>query len=124
MQSCKVRSSHHSCSMKKCVKRDFPKFIGKHLCQSLFLKKTEKFLRTPFLQNNSRRLPLQRNHLLDTKQIKMPFIDPRKINSFIKTYLLECEKNNEYENYEIIQQGALPDTPIADYSGNAIFALP
>ena len=54
----------------------------------------------------------------------MPFIDPRKINSFIKTYLLECEKNNEYENYEIIQQGALPDTPIADYSGNAIFALP
>ena len=55
--------------------------------------------------------------------MKIPFIDPRKINSFTKTYLLECEKNSEYENYEIIQQGALPDTPIADYSGNAIFAL-
>ena len=57
------------------------------------------------------------------KQMKIPFIDPRKINSFTKTYLLECEKNSEYENYEIIQQGALPDTPIVDYSGNAIFAL-
>ena len=31
-----------------------------------------------------------------------PYIDPGKINNFTKTYQLECEKNNEYESYEII----------------------
>ena len=30
------RSSHQSCSMKKGVLRNFVKFTGKHLCQSLF----------------------------------------------------------------------------------------
>ena len=30
------RSSHQRCSIKKGVLRNFPKFIGKHLCQSLF----------------------------------------------------------------------------------------
>ena len=65
------RSSHQSCSVKKSVLRNFKKFTGKHLCQSLFfnnvaglrpatlLKKRlwhrcfpvnfVKFLRTPFL---------------------------------------------------------------------------
>ena len=33
------RSSHKRCSMKKGVPRNFPKFIGKHLCQSLFFNK-------------------------------------------------------------------------------------
>ena len=37
------RSSHRRCSVKKCVLRNFPKFIGKHMCQSLFFdKKTQK----------------------------------------------------------------------------------
>ena len=31
------RSSHHRCSMAKGVLRNFTKFTGKHLCQSLFL---------------------------------------------------------------------------------------
>ena len=30
------RSSHQRCSMKKSVLRNFTKFTGKHLCQSLF----------------------------------------------------------------------------------------
>ena len=57
------RCSHHNCSLRKDVLRNFVKFIGKHLCQSLFftLKKRlrcflgnfAKFLRTPFLQNTS-----------------------------------------------------------------------
>ena len=34
------RSSHQSCSMKKSILRNFTKFKGKHLCQSLFLIKT------------------------------------------------------------------------------------
>ena len=75
-----VRSSHQRCSTKKGALRNFAKFIGKHLCQSLFLNKVvglrsatllkrrpwhrcfplnfAKFLRTPFLQNTSRWLLL------------------------------------------------------------------
>ena len=33
------RSSHQRCSIKKGVLRNFPKFTGKHLCQSLFVNK-------------------------------------------------------------------------------------
>ena len=69
------RSSHQRCSMKKGVLRNFTKFPGKHLCQSLFFNKVAglrpatllkrrlwyrcfpvnfvKFLRTRFLQNTS-----------------------------------------------------------------------
>ena len=68
-------------SVKKAVLRNFEKFTGKHLCQSLFFNKVAgqrpatllknklwhrcfpvsfaKFLRTPFLQNNSGRLFLK-----------------------------------------------------------------
>ena len=67
-------SSHRRCSVRKGV-RNFAKFTGKHLCQSLFFNKAEglrpgtllkkrlwhwcfpenfaKFLRTLFLQNTS-----------------------------------------------------------------------
>ena len=66
------RSSHRRCSEGKSVLSNFPKFTGKHLCQSLFLNKVAgfslwkerhwqrcflvnfvKFLRTPFLENTS-----------------------------------------------------------------------
>ena len=68
------RSSHLRCSMKKGVLRNFGKFKGKHLYQSLFFNKVAgrpasllkkglwhmcfpvnfpKFLKTPFLQNTS-----------------------------------------------------------------------
>ena len=33
------RSSHQRCSMKKVVLRNFTKFTGKHMCQSLFFNK-------------------------------------------------------------------------------------
>ena len=33
------RSSHQRCSMKKGILRNFAKFTGKHLCQSLFFNK-------------------------------------------------------------------------------------
>ena len=33
------RSSHRSCSVKKCVLRNSVKLAGKHLCQSLFFNK-------------------------------------------------------------------------------------
>ena len=74
------RSSHQRCSLRKGVIRNFAKFTGKHLCQSLFFYKVAgqglrpasllkkrlwhrcfpvdfaKFLRTPFSQNTLRRL--------------------------------------------------------------------
>ena len=76
------RGSHRRCFMKKSVLRNFTKFTGKHLCQSLFFNKVAdlrpatvfkkrlwhkcfpvnfvKFLRTPFLQNTSGRLLLSK----------------------------------------------------------------
>ena len=75
-----VTSSHRRCSVKKGVLRNFAKFTGKNLCQSLFFNKVAGlwpatllkkrlwqrcfsvnfagFLGTPFLQNTSRRLYL------------------------------------------------------------------
>ena len=72
------RSSHRTCSVRKDALRNFAKFIGKHLCPSLFFNKVAgpatlltkrpwhrcfpvnfaKFLRTPFIQSTSRRLLL------------------------------------------------------------------
>ena len=74
------RNSHQRCSQRKGVLRNFGKFTGKHVCQSLIFDKfaslspatllkkrlwhtcfpvnLAKFLRTPFLQNTFRRLLL------------------------------------------------------------------
>ena len=71
------RNSHHRCSVKKVVLKNFAKFTGKHLCLSLLFNKVADLikkeallqlfscefcetLRTPFLQNASRRLLLNR----------------------------------------------------------------
>ena len=75
-----TRSNHQKCSIKKGVIRNFVKFTGKHLCQSIFFNKVAglryatllkkrlwhmcflvnfaKFLRTPFLQDKTGRLLL------------------------------------------------------------------
>ena len=62
------RISHRRCSIKIDIFKNFPTFIGKHLCQSLFFDKNDfstgvpvnfaKFLKTPFLQSSSRWLLL------------------------------------------------------------------
>ena len=76
------RSSHQRCSMKKGVLRNFTKFTGKHLCQTLFFSKVAgcnffkkrfwhkcfpvnfvKFLRKPYLQNTSERLTSRSSRL-------------------------------------------------------------
>ena len=44
-----TRSSHGGCSVKKDVLRNFAKFTGKHLCQSLFLIKNCNFIKTETL---------------------------------------------------------------------------
>ena len=43
----RYRSSHQSCFVRKGVLKNFKKFTGKHLCQSLFFN-TVLGLRTPF----------------------------------------------------------------------------
>ena len=65
------RSSHQRCSVKKGVLKNFGKFTGRHLCQSLFFN---KFLRTPFSQNTSGRLLLR---------IMMQKIKQNSFDSFI-----------------------------------------
>ena len=47
------RSSHQRCSVRKSVLRNFTKFTGKHLCQSLFLNEVEIFLNEIKLQATS-----------------------------------------------------------------------
>ena len=39
----KFRNSHRSCSVRKCVLRNFTKFTGKHLSQSIFLNEVDSF---------------------------------------------------------------------------------
>ena len=74
-----IRSSQQRCSVRKVILRNFPKFTGKHLCQALLFNKVEdsesetlaqcfsvnfsKFLRTPFSQNISGRLLLDKTTL-------------------------------------------------------------
>ena len=80
LESTFLRSSHRRCSVRKDVLKNFAKFTGKHLCQSLFFNRVAglrpatllkkrlwhrcfpvnfvKFLRIPFLQNTSGRLLL------------------------------------------------------------------
>ena len=86
------RSRHRRCSIRKGVLRNFAKFTGKHLCQSLLLKKRlwhmcfpenfVKFLRTSFLQNTSGRL-LLRFKINSTTGIFLPniLIKISKINN-------------------------------------------
>ena len=84
------RSSHQRCSVRQGVLRNFTKFTGKHLCQSLFFNKVAgvrpafllkkklwnrcfpvnfvKFLRTPCLQNTSGRLLLYFLCILSLRQ--------------------------------------------------------
>ena len=89
------RSSHQRCSIKKGVFRNFLKFIGKHICQSLFFNKVAGL--NTFLQNTCGRL------LLDTQNylIKNPNINPthpvpwRRKKKYLNFYFhtsLWCQK--------------------------------
>ena len=90
-----LRNNHQRCSVRKGVLKNFEKFTGKHLCQSLLFNKIEalrsatllkkrlwhscfpvnfpKFLRTPFLQNISGRLLLNAVKLDSVKLQKQQY---------------------------------------------------
>ena len=61
-------SSHRRCSIRKGALKNFTKFTGKHLCQSLFfnevagLRPQKQASKTSFLQNTSGRLLLSFRH--------------------------------------------------------------
>ena len=60
--------SNGSCSVNKGVPKNFAKFTGKLLCQSLVFNKVaglRKFLRTPFSENTSGRLSLENQQRFD-----------------------------------------------------------
>ena len=71
-----IRTSHRRCSIEKVALKKFTKFIGKHLCQSLFFNKVAglrhrcfpvdfaNFLRTPYLQKTSGRLLLKNGFIV------------------------------------------------------------
>ena len=113
-----LRNNHQRCSVRKGVLKNFEKFTGKHLCQSLHFNKIEalrsatllkkrlwhscfpvnfpKFLRTPFLQNISGRLLLNAVKLVPVKFQKQqytPIPNKAKQNSKISYYLLHQHKS-------------------------------
>ena len=51
-------SSHQRCTIEKGVLRNFTKFTGNHLCQSLFFNKVADF-RPKYLRNTFHRTPLE-----------------------------------------------------------------
>ena len=81
------KGSHRWCSVKKGVLRNFARFTGRHLCQSLFLNSWQrcfpvnfaKFLRTPFQQDTSRRLLLSfyKKILTNLKNVRQTKIQKR-----------------------------------------------
>ena len=113
-----LRNNHQRCSVRKGVLKNFEKFTGKHLCQSLLFNKIEalrsatllkkrlwhscfpvnfpKFLRTPFLQNISGRLLLNAVKLVPVKFQKQqytPIPNKAKQNSKISYYLFHQHKS-------------------------------
>ena len=95
----RYRSSHQRCSIRKNVLRNFTKFTGKHLRQSLwhmcFPVNFMKFLKTSFLQNICGRLLLMINlwkyHWILAGQILQESLSYR-IRNCLKTYLLISTK--------------------------------
>ena len=82
-----LKSSHRWCSVKKGVLRNFARFTGRHLCQSLFFNSWHrcfpvnfaKLLRTPFQQDTSRRLLLSfyKKILTNLKNLRQTKIQKR-----------------------------------------------
>ena len=109
-----LEAVNEKCSVKRVFLRNFAKFTGKHLCQSLFFNKITglrtatllkkrllhrcfpvnfaKFLRTPFLQNSSGRLLLKVFLIFNYLKGKARFHTFLVIFSFFRSdFLSLCE---------------------------------
>ena len=69
------RSSHRRCSVKKGVLGNFPKFIGKHLCQIFFLIKLQTFRLATLIK--------------ETPTLSQYWCFPVNIAKFLKTSILK-----------------------------------
>ena len=87
------RSSHQRCSAKKGVLRNFTKFTGKHLCQSLFFNKVDgAALSCSYCSINcdSENLIV----FLESKIIEKS-VSEKKISFLIGDFNMNCLKNNK-----------------------------
>ena len=87
------RSSHQRCSAKKGALRNFLKFTGKHLCQSLFFNKVDgAALSCSYCSINcdSENLSV----FLESKIIEK-CVSEKKISFIIGDFNMNCLKNNE-----------------------------
>ena len=78
------RSSHRRCSVRKGVLRNFAKFTGKHLRQSLFFNKVALHWRTAQIQKSTLFFSLFRLHISKLNSI----INPEKRECFIQSVQL------------------------------------
>ena len=59
-----IRSSHQKCFIKKGIRKNFAKFTGKHLCQSLFFNKIVVYLISEVTNNNSEETEIFQTHII------------------------------------------------------------
>ena len=94
----RFRDSHQRCSIKKGALRNFAKFTGKYLCQSLFFNKVAVFKPATLLKERiwHRCFPVN-----FAKFLKRPFCRTHLDDCFWRQALLKSRKNN---NISFLQQ--------------------
>ena len=85
---CFDRSNHRMCSIKKRVLKNFAKFTGKHLCQSLFLNKVSA-LRPATLRNFYKHLFYRGSRTVATSKMER-FVLILAVNYYHKALHLGC----------------------------------
>ena len=88
------RSSHRRCSIRKCVLRNFAKFAGKYMCQSLFFNKVAVFRVATFFKKRLWHRCFPVNFV---RFLRAPFLHPRATASTVnhaislkQTYFFFC----------------------------------
>ena len=87
--------SHWRCSVRKGVLRNFAKFLGKHLCQSLFFNKAAGFRPATLLKKRlwCRCLPVK-----FTKLLRYLFLQNTSDGYFCELYKPQKERTNKTSN--------------------------
>ena len=109
---CVHRSSHQRYSVKKGVLRNFAKFTGKHLCQSLFFNKvgggaffTEHVWATAYIYNSL----LERNVVYHSQTQKQLWWSINTNNEKTRATILRAKRKHEKNNAHIQQCCIIPN---------------
>ena len=135
-QRWKHQNSHRRCSLKKGALKNYSKFTGKHLCQSLFANKVPRLipatlltkalwhrcfpvnfvniLRTTFLQNTSVRLLLK--HQKDVQNLFKVNIEDNRIMSLISFWYIYRNFWTDFTHWSHWSFDVLSNFPAAIYS--------